>query len=141
MILSFFSNYYISYAKACWVSLNLCLNQGSCSTGFQDNYFGLRYFAAITESCLFCFRIFHSGCPVLTKFITRLVTRKCLYALGGLHNFISKITPFGRKNELNTIFHMVSAVSSASLLAFWCSQVQFPGPAHSFTSCQLLVKG
>ena len=33
------------------------------------------------------------------------------------------------------------AVGSASHLALGRSQVRFPGPAHSFISCQLLVKG
>ena len=36
---------------------------------------------------------------------------------------------------------MVSAVGSMYRLAFGRSQVRFPDPAHSFTSCQLLVKG
>ena len=35
----------------------------------------------------------------------------------------------------------VSAVGSASPLAFGNSLVRVPGLAHSFTSCQLLVKG
>ena len=36
---------------------------------------------------------------------------------------------------------LVSTASSISWLAFTRSQVQFSGPAHSFTCCQLLVKG
>ena len=36
---------------------------------------------------------------------------------------------------------MVSAVVFSSQLAFGSLQVRFPGLAHSFTSCQLLVKG
>ena len=36
---------------------------------------------------------------------------------------------------------LVSAVGSGSSLAFKSSQVHFPGLAHDFTSCQLLVKG
>ena len=34
----------------------------------------------------------------------------------------------------------LKAAGSASILAFESSQVRFPGPAHSFTSCQR-VKG
>ena len=35
----------------------------------------------------------------------------------------------------------VSVIGSASRITFWSSQARFPGPAHSFTMCQLLVKG
>ena len=36
---------------------------------------------------------------------------------------------------------LVNAVGSVSWFVFGSSQVRFPGPAHSSTSCQLLVKG
>ena len=36
---------------------------------------------------------------------------------------------------------LVSAVGSVSRLAFGGSQVQIPGPSHSFASCKILVKG
>ena len=35
----------------------------------------------------------------------------------------------------------ISAVGSACSVAFGSSLIRFPGPAHSFTRCQLLVKG
>ena len=35
----------------------------------------------------------------------------------------------------------VSAIGRVSRFAFGSLQVGFLGPAHSFTSCQLLVKG
>ena len=41
---------------------------------------------------------------------------------------------------LSSFYDPDSAVSSLSWLAFRSLQVQFPGLAHSFTSCQLVVK-
>ena len=35
----------------------------------------------------------------------------------------------------------VSAVGSAACIKFGDSKVRFPGPTHSFTSCQIAVKG
>ena len=45
----------------------------------------------------------------------------------------------GHVTAINT--GQVSAVGSAARLEFGSWQVPFPGLAHSFTSCQLLVKG
>ena len=46
-----------------------------------------------------------------------------------------------KKQTAKALISPVSAVGRASSLVFGRLRVHFPGQAHSFTSCQLLVKG